>query len=147
MSYVTIIAPDRSVAVGATEANRVSHSELDFTATGIPADVRALQWNGTAGHIEYVGDAPNTSIDALPAWATACTALWAAEESKPEVVTLANIKNRADALLEISDWSVLPDVALANKSDWVAYRQQLRAIRSSPTLDAVFPETPAKVWS
>ena len=147
MTFVTIVVPDSAVGIGTSDHNRKFHSELDLSSCGIPENIWALQWSGSSGHIEYVGDAPNLSIDALPDWANACVNIWNAENSKQAVLSIADIKNTADALLESSDWSVLPDVNLANQADWVAYRQQLRVIRSNPTLDAVFPAVPAKTWA
>jgi hypothetical protein len=146
MSYVTIIVADGSVAVGNQEAGRKFYSGLAISSAGIPSDVWALQWNGSTGHIEYKSNINNLDINTLPDWATACVALWEAEASKPIVVTLRDIQGRAAGLLEMSDWSALPDVNLLNKSEWFAYRQKLRAIRSNPTLSAVFPPAPMKVW-
>lgn len=147
MIFLTVIPSEATVGIGTAENNRKFHSELDLSTCGIPQDIWALQWYGTHGHIEHTNGAGNLSIDALPSWANACIEVWNAEQNKPVVVTLDDIKYRADTLLVISDWSVLPDVNLVNQSDWIAYRQQLRTIRSNPTLDAEFPEVPAKIWS
>jgi hypothetical protein len=58
-------------------------SELDLSQCGLPKNFWALQWEEYApntGHIEY--DSPltdNTPITELPAWASACVAVWQAE--------------------------------------------------------------------
>lgn len=49
-----------------------------------------------------------------------------------------------NGLLAASDWTQLPDVNIANKSEWATYRQQLRDITSNPNWPNVtFPEPPA----
>jgi hypothetical protein len=146
MSYITIVPTDGAVGVGSSEDGRKFVLGLDLSSCGIPEAVSALQWNGLSGHIEYFGDEQNTLIDALPSWANACVAVRDAKISEPAILSLNDIKNSADGLLSITDWSVLPDVNLANQSEWIAYRKQLRLIRANPTTDAVFPEVPAKVW-
>lgn len=48
----------------------------------------------------------------------------------------------AQALLKDSDWAALPDVGLANQSEWDAYRATLRSIRSNPSRTVEFPTKP-----
>tara|TARA_R110000787_G_scaffold92482_3_gene194308 strand:+ start:415 stop:723 length:309 start_codon:yes stop_codon:yes gene_type:complete len=56
---------------------------LDLSQCGLPENFRAFQWNehgGDTGHIEY--DSPNVAndqVNAIPAWATACIAVWQAK--------------------------------------------------------------------
>ncbi len=59
-------------------------------------------------------------------------------------VTWAAIQSRNAALSE-SDWTQLPDVPLATKSAWAAYRQALRDITDQPgyPLSISWPEMPA----
>ena len=71
MSRVTIIPVD-----GAVYNDNVSYSELDLSSCGIPADVHALQWYGSAGSIEFTDTRENEEITALPDWANACVAKW-----------------------------------------------------------------------
>jgi hypothetical protein len=52
------------------------------------------------------------------------------------------VSEYAQALLKDSDWAALPDVGLANQSEWDAYRASLRNIRSNPSKTAVFPQKP-----
>lgn len=60
---------------------------------------------------------------------------------------LENCKNKAKTLIAASDWSVLPDVGLANVSDFQAYRGALRALILNPVVDPVWPTEPNPVWS
>jgi hypothetical protein len=58
-----------------------------------------------------------------------------------------NCKNTAKSLLAQSDWAVLPDVALINKSDFEAYRAELRELVLNPVVNPTFPTEPTPVWS
>ena len=124
----------------------------------IPADVRALQWNSTAdntyGWIEFVDNSENQQITELPAWALCAQAIW--EETNyavnnpppPTDAELVNlVKLQAEQELKDSDWAVLPDVPLTNKSDWESYRAALRSIAINPTINPVWPTKPANIWS
>lgn len=60
-------------------------------------------------------------------------------------------KLQAEAFLQQTDWSVLPDVTvgsvkLANQQAFVAYRNQLRELAVNPVVDPVFPTEPQPVW-
>ena len=55
-------------------------------------------------------------------------------------------KAQAKALLAASDWSVLPDVGLTNKSDFIAYRSALRNLALNPVENPTFPTEPTPVW-
>lgn len=46
----------------------------------------------------------------------------------PDEVVWPVIRTRRDALLAPTDWTQLPDVPLATKEAWAAYRQALRDI-------------------
>jgi hypothetical protein len=56
-------------------------------------------------------------------------------------------KNQAKALISQSDWSVLPDVKILNKSEFELYRSKLRAFILEPVEDPIFPEEPNPIWS
>jgi hypothetical protein len=53
---------------------------LDLSQCGLPEDFWAFQWSergGDTGHIEYDSpDVANDQVTAIPAWATACVAVW-----------------------------------------------------------------------
>lgn len=59
---------------------------------------------------------------------------------------IQNCKGHAKALIAAADWAVLPDVGLANVSDFTAYRATLRALILNPVADPVFPTEPQPVW-
>ena len=69
----------------------------------------------------------------------------------PIVVPPANAdqnKQTAIKLLSDSDWAVLPDVNLVNKSEWESYRTTLRAIARNPQGgDINWPTKPQEIWS
>jgi hypothetical protein len=146
---LTIIVSDGSVY-----KDGLSYSGLDFSLCGIPSEVSSLQWNNGQGWIEFYSSLiDNQAISELPEWATACVAKWDATDyaiknpptPTPEQLSLAN-KMKAEGLLSESDWSVLPDVNLVNKSEWQSYRSVLRQIAINPTPDATFPVAPQSVW-
>ena len=56
-------------------------------------------------------------------------------------------KAQAKTLLSQSDWSVLPDVGLANSADFVTYRGILRGLVTQPQVSPDFPTIPEPVWS
>jgi hypothetical protein len=56
-------------------------------------------------------------------------------------------KAKAKQLLAASDWSILPDVALINKSNFEAYRAELRELVLNPVVNPTFPTEPTPVWS
>lgn len=145
---VTIICETKTVG-----KDGVFYDYLDLSSCQIPSNIWALQWDGNAGHIEFDTPIPNELIDSLPGWANACVQVWDAKDEEiknpppptPEQVMAAN-KAQAEQLLLDSDWSVLPDVPLANKADWEAYRAALRAIAINPSVDSTWPLKPESVW-
>ena len=129
---------------------------LDLSSCGIPNNVWALQWNengDNTGHIEFDTPIPNEEINSLPLWANNCLDVWQVAydasinppSPTPEQIIAQN-KQKAEQLLRESDWSVLPDVPLANKQEWESYRAALRDIATNPTLDPVWPTKPNTVW-
>lgn len=56
-------------------------------------------------------------------------------------------KAKAKKLIAETDWAVLPDVGLQNKSEFEAYRAQLRALIVSPVADPVWPTEPEPIWT
>lgn len=127
----------------------VFFDDLDLTSCQIPSNVWALQWYGSSGHIEFDTPIPNQDITELPSWANACLSVWTTENTPvpptPEQ-TIANNKTKAERFLLESDWSVLPDVPLVNKSEWETYRSALRQIAINPTTSPVWPNKPESVW-
>lgn len=89
MAKISIIVEDSAVY-----KDNVMMDNLDLSSCGIPANVYALQWDGSAGEVEYNGREENTSITELPAWANECVvvydtaieALGSEEEEEPEPI-------------------------------------------------------------
>jgi hypothetical protein len=71
MTRLTILPADGAVYQGA-----VSYIGLDLSSCGIPDEMHALQWDGSAGYIEFNDTRENEEITALPEWANACVAKW-----------------------------------------------------------------------
>jgi len=130
--------------------------QLDLSSCNIPSNVWALQWNQSSGHIEFDTPIPNENITALPNWANACLALWETKDYEeknpppppaptPEQI-IADNKTQAESLLKESDWAILPDVPLQNKTEWETYRSALRQIVVNPTLEPIWPTKPSAIW-
>ena len=156
---LTIIVPDSSVYV-----DGVAYSDLSLI--GIPANAHALQWQDTAGHIEFNDGTPNEDITALPFWAEDAYNVWvnvdaeakkkAAEEAAIEAATsqaasipLTNsqkldiIRIERDKRLLSCDWTQLTDApSTIDKAAWATYRQALRDLTNSPNLDLDNPVYP-----
>tara|TARA_R110000796_G_scaffold19029_11_gene57290 strand:+ start:7477 stop:7776 length:300 start_codon:yes stop_codon:yes gene_type:complete len=73
---------------------------LDLSQCGLPENFWAFQWNergDDTGHIEYnAPDVINDEVAAMPAWATACVAVWQAQLDQ-EAVELAAAEAAAAA--------------------------------------------------
>ena len=58
-----------------------------------------------------------------------------------------NCKEESKKRISSSDWSVLPDVNITNKSDFENYRSILRNLIINPIEDPIFPIEPNPIWS
>lgn len=58
-----------------------------------------------------------------------------------------NCKHEAKKRIADSDWSVLPDVNITNKSEFENYRTQLRNLIINPVENPIFPTEPNPIWS
>jgi hypothetical protein len=56
-------------------------------------------------------------------------------------------KSKAKDLISKSDWSVLPDVKISNKSEFENYRNILRNFIINPVENPEFPIEPEPIWS
>lgn len=141
---LTIIVPDKAVY-----EDGICYAGL--TWDGTPSNVKALQWFGNNGWIEFNDETPHENIDVLPDWANNAMDAWTVANTPvpptPQQIQEAN-KAQAQSLLLASDFTQLPDVNLSNKADWSAYRSQLRAIANNPPVTrATFPTEPPLVWA
>lgn len=61
-------------------------------------------------------------------------------------IPLDKCKAEAQKRLSASDWSVLPDVNISNKSDFEAYRATLRGLIANPVANPEYPIEPTPIW-
>ena len=150
---LTIIPADGSVG-----ENDVFYSDLNLSSCNIPADVHALQWQDTAGWIEYNTPMPNEPITELPAWANCCMTKWTEANTPvpPQPPTAAQNKTTAVDKLKATDWTTIPDVGdstksnpyLSNVQDFVTYRNAVRQYAINPVAgDINWPTLPQEVWT
>jgi len=67
-------------------------------------------------------------------------------QSTQDTVARNACKAQAKALLAASDWSVLPDVQITNRTAFDNYRAILRGYVISPVTDPTWPTEPQPVW-
>jgi hypothetical protein len=60
---------------------------------------------------------------------------------------LQDCKSKAKQLISNTDWSVLPDVNITNKSEFESYRSILRNYIINPIENPEFPIEPQPIWS
>jgi hypothetical protein len=150
---LTIIPSDGSVG-----EDGKFYLELDLSSCGIPPNVHALQWQDTAGWIEFKDPVPNEEISSLPAWASCCMTKWTEANTPvpPQPPTAAQNKSTAILKLEATDWTTIPDVSdpaksnpyLSNAQDFVVYRNAVRQYAINPVAgDINWPAVPQEVWT
>jgi hypothetical protein len=142
---LTIIADDKTVII-----DGIKFSNIDLSS--LPENVHAVQWYDDHGEIEFKGNVPNQDITNIDAYQEIINA-WNVRKylvdnppPPPDEIILNSVKFEVDMLLIGSDWAVLPDVPLANKDEWILYRQNLRDIRTNLTVDPVWPTKPEVIW-
>jgi hypothetical protein len=149
---LTIIPIDGSVI-----KDKVGYLQLDLSSCSIPSNIRALQWQDASGWLEF-WDQQNEDITALPSWVDCCLAKWteANTTALPSSPTAEQNKNTAINLLQITDWTVIPDVSdptksnpyLSNVNEFEIYRSALRQHAVSPVSgDITWPTKPQEVWA
>jgi len=149
---LTIIPIDGNVV-----KDKVGYSKLDLSSCSIPSNVRALQWQETAGWLEF-WDQQNEDIIALPSWVDCCLAAWTVANTPvpPSPPTAGENKQTAINLLKQTDWTTIPDVSdptksnpyLSNVNDFVTYRNAVRQYALNPVAgDITWPILPKEVWT
>jgi hypothetical protein len=149
---LTIIPVDGNVT-----KDGVGYINLDLSSCGIPTNVRALQWQETAGWIEF-WDQQNENITALPSWTDCCLAAWTVANTPvpPSPPTAEENKQTAISLLQQTDWTQLPSVGdpalsnpyLANKNAFDIYRNSVRQYAINPVAgDITWPTLPQEGWT
>ena len=112
---LTIIPAD-----GAVGKDGKFYNGLDLTSRGIPSDVHALQWQDTAGWIEFNSPlVENQHITELPAWTNCCMTKWTEANTPvpPQPPSAQQNKTKAIRLLQDTDWTTIPDVGDPTKSN------------------------------
>jgi hypothetical protein len=166
-SILSIINSDKAVYV-----NGFFYSNLPLNT--VPTNVNALQWDGVQGHIEFTDGIPNQEITELPTWANDAKDEWNVakieaekEAARPKIdakelatsksdqeyynmptsMKMVKIRAERNRRLDICDWTQLPDAPTSiDKEGWAVYRQALRDLTDSPTLNVdnvVFPVPPS----
>ena len=149
---LTIIPIDGNV-----KKDGVGYLALDLSSCGIPSNVRALQWQETAGWLEF-WDQDNEDITTLPSWTDCCLAAWDTANTPPVPVlpTADQNKQTAISILQQTDWTQIPSVSdpvlsnpyLANKNAFDLYRNSVRQYALNPVAgDITWPTTPQEVWT
>lgn len=152
---LTIIPVDGSVG-----ENGVFYNGLDLSSCNIPGDIHALQWQDTAGWIEYNSPlVENQPITELPAWANCCMTKWDEANNPPTPIpqppTAEQNKQTAVKALQNTDWSATVDINnpqvsnpyLSNQADFLAYRSQVREYAVNPVAGNInWPVEPQAVW-
>lgn len=149
---LTIIPVDGNV-----KKDEVGYIDLDLSSCGIPSNVRVLQWQETAGWLEF-WDQQNENITALPSWVDCCLAVWTVANTPvpPSPPTAEANKENAVALLQGTDWTQIPSVSdpalsnpyLANKNAFDIYRNSVRQYALNPVAgDITWPTIPQEVWT
>ena len=150
---LTIIPADGSVG-----ENDVFYFPLDLSSCAIPTDVHALQWQDTAGLIEFNTPIENQPITELPAWANCCMTKWTEANTPvpPAPPTAEQNKTAAVNKLQATDWTTIPDVGdptksnpyLSNVQDFVVYRNAVRQYAINPVAGTInWPTLPQEVWT
>jgi hypothetical protein len=146
MNKLSIVPNDFAVYV---DGIAIVGLDLSF----VPFDVHALQWNKDNGTIERFGQADEI-IQTLPDWANQALDLWTTTKHQidnPPPPTddekKAALAGQAIGLLNESDWTMLPDVTLTNKTEWQSYRATLRMIAQNPQVTSIIPTKPQEIWA
>lgn len=102
------------------------------------------------GFYLFNGDADNSTVKLTNEQMAQVDAEYVAQEAQYK---LDDCKQKASALLYETDWTTIPDVAdpanspyLTNQAEFIAWRNQVRALAVNPIADPVFPTKPNEVW-
>ena len=142
MTKLTIIPEDKTIVVDGDAVTQCAHVDLSW----IPTDVHAVQWDSEKGKgfVEYnVDEKYPQSLNEIGIWQQAITdhanekslAAAAFEAARDH---LAEVKDRRNWLLAVSDWTRLDDITLTSdkKTEWQTYRQALRDLPVTIANDA-----------
>ena len=136
---LTIVTEDKMIGIGTT-----SYIGINTDWSYIPSGVWAVQWDGSAGEVEYTDGRPNVGITSLGVYEAAIThhenerlrlaAIEAAEQAQlVDKDWDKEFRRQRRFRLEDSDWTQGNDSPLSGskKTEWATYRQALRDLPSS----------------
>jgi hypothetical protein len=72
---------------------------------------------------------------------------WEVDETLKSEFLKNQCKAKAKSLISSSDWSVLIDVNISNKSEFESYRAILRNLILNPVENPIFPIEPDPIWN
>lgn len=127
MTNVTVIADDKAVSV-----NFKKHDGIDYAW---PANLWAIQWDGTKGQIEYRDNtvAPATLTDVQPyidLFNAHDDAMYQANKSEQMATDAASAaRGQRNSLIADTDWWASSDLTMTQAQ--LDYRQALRDLPSS----------------
>ena len=96
----------------------------------------ALNDNSYA-QLEWLDSSPKPTQEELDA-------LWIPTQ---EEILKQDCKTKAKAKIAATDWTVLPDVGLANVAAFETYRATLRELIKNPVAEPTWPTEPEPIWS
>lgn len=145
---VLIVTVDKTIGIGDTVISGVTTS-----MSWVPSDVYAVNWDGSAGEIEYNDGKSNATISELGIYSQAETSfnneLKIIEDEKKAKDDAfdwnADLRIRRTKKLLDSDWTQGNDTPLSNseKTEWATYRQALRDLPAN-TSDPKNPTWPSE---
>jgi hypothetical protein len=148
---ITVLCADHFVSIDGV-------SYLGLIWADQPADIRALQWDGDSGLVEYVDSRIEpTLVTEYPAWAVNAIAAWQVENSKPPVLlptreeniqTFTVYKNEMSWIFDDQIVNPLPtDSILLNRNEILAWYNQMQkfidGMEAGPIERPICPEC---VW-
>jgi len=72
---------------------------------------------------------------------------WEVDETLKSEYLKNQCKAKAKSLISSSDWSVLIDVNISNRSEFESYRAILRNLILNPVENPIFPTEPEPIWN
>ncbi len=136
---LTIVTEDKFIGIGTT-----GYSGISTDWSYIPSGVWAVQWDGSAGEVEYTDGRPNVGITSLGIYEPAVThheneRLRRVAQAAAEQAALDNkdwdveFRRQRSLRLDECDWTQGNDSPLSSskKTEWATYRQTLRDLPSS----------------
>ena len=127
----TIIPVDKTAV-----KDGVGYLDLNLAGAGIPTNVHALQWQDTAGIVEYA-DLTQETITVLPEWAARVLAIWQAADDEarrpPPEPTTEELLEQAQALRQAAYTAEADPLFFkwqageSLEETWLAKRSEIRA--------------------